>query len=222
MTTRKPPAPLIIDFLAEIAHPWSVINLITLERALLALRDEVKVKLQFQPFEISTTLGPEGETVAEGRQRRMQWSWDQAQANEIAAQDRARALGIDFTGNADRRVWNTFDAHRLMRWAGRQDASRALFLALADAGCNKGENLASREALARIAGEVGLDAAAAFEVLASDQFATEVRVIEKHYRDNSIFEAPTLVINARHRINGAVPYEQMVSGLRQIAALRAS
>ena len=221
MTTRKPPVPLTIDFLAEVAHPWSVINLITLERALQALRDEVTVKLQFQPFEISTTLGPEGETVAEGRQRRLQWSWDQAQANEVAAQDRARALGIAFTANADRRVWNTFDAHRLMRWAGRQDAARALFLALADAGCNKGENLTSRETLARIAGEAGLDAAAAFEVLASDQFAAEVRVIEKHYRDVKIFEAPTLVINARHRINGAVPFEQLVAGLRQIAALPA-
>ena len=131
------PPKLTIDFLAEIAHPWSVINLITLERALHALRAEVQAEIQFQPFELAPQLGPEGETIAEGMQRRQQWSRAQAQENEIAAQSRARALGIAFTGNPDRRVWNTFDAHRLMRWAGRQQASRALFLALADAGCNR-------------------------------------------------------------------------------------
>jgi predicted DsbA family dithiol-disulfide isomerase len=221
MTTPKRPVPLTIDFVAEIAHPWSVINLITLERALQALRDEVTVELQFQPFELAMPLGPEGETLAESMQRRLQWSRAQVQDNETSAQTRARALGISFTGNPDRRLWNTFDAHRLMRWAGRQQAARALFLALADAGCNQGENLSSHEALARIAGAAGLDAAAASEVLASDQFATEVRTIELHYRKIMVFEVPTLVVNARHRINGAVPYEQMVAGLRQIAALPA-
>lgn len=214
MTTPK----LTIDFVAEVAHPWSVINLITLERALHALRAEMTVELQFQPFELAPQLGPEGETLAEGMQRRVQWTRAQVQVNESAAQDRARALGITFTGNPDRRLWNTFDAHRLMRWAGRQQAARTLFLALADAGCNRGENLGSREALARIAATAGLDAAAAREVLASDQFADEVRTIEVHYRKLMVFEVPTLVVNARHRINGAVSYEQMVSGLRQIAA----
>lgn len=221
MTTPKRPVPLIIDFVAEIAHPWSVINLVTLDRALQALRTEVVAELQFQPFELAPKLGPEGETAAEGMQRRQRWTRDQAQENENAAQARARALGIAFTANPDRRVWNTFDAHRLMRWAGRQKASHALFLALADAGCNQGENLGSREALSRIAGAAGLDAAAAYEVLASDQFAHEVRTIEVHYRKLLVFEVPTLVINARHRINRAVPYEQMVAGLRQIAALPA-
>lgn len=221
MTSPKRPVLLTIDFVAEIAHPWSVINLITLDRALQALRGEVAAKLQFQPFELAAQLGPGGETVAERMQRQMGWSREQALMNETAAQDRARALGIAFTANPERRAWNTFDAHRLMRWAVRHDAQRALFLALADAGCNQGEDLSSRDALARIAGAAGLDAAAAYEVLAGDEFAAEVRVVETHYRRISVFECPTLVINARHRINGAVTYDQMVSGLRQIAALPA-
>lgn len=221
MTSPKRPVPVIIDFVADIAHPWAVINLITLDRAMQALRGEVVAKLQFQPIELSAQLGPGGETVAERMQRQMGWSHEQAQLNENAAQDRARALGIAFTANPSRRAWNTFDAHRLMRWAVNQNAQRALFLALADAGCNQGEDLSSRDALARIAGGIGLDAAAAYEVLASDQFASDVRTIEAHYRRMGVFESPTLVINARHRINGAVGYDQMVSGMRQIAALSA-
>ncbi len=218
MSTAQRPVPLVIDFLAEIAHPWCVIALVTLERALMSLRNEVKAEIQFQPFELSPTLGPEGETVAEGLARRLQWTASQTLDNQMLAQARARAIGIEFTANPERRVHNTFDAHRLMRWAGRQNAARALYLALADAGANRGENLSSREVLARIAGEAGLDAAAAYAVLASDQFADEVRTIEVHYRKLMVFEVPTLVINARHRINGAMTYEAMVSGLRQIAA----
>ncbi|TNJ34784.1 DsbA family protein [Arenimonas terrae] len=221
MTTAQRPTPLVIDFLAEIAHPWCVINLITLERALMSLRNEVRAEIQFQPFELSPKLGPEGETVAEGLARRLQWTASQALDNQMAAQARARAIGIEYTANPERRLWNTFDAHRLMRWAGRQNAARALYLALAEAGANRGENLSSREVLARIAGEAGLDAAGAYAVLASDQFADEVRTIEVHYRKLLVFEVPTLVVNGKHRINGAVNYDAMVSGLRQIAALPA-
>jgi predicted DsbA family dithiol-disulfide isomerase len=221
MNTPQRPVPLIIDFIAEIAHPWCVINLITLERALHALRAEVSAEVQFQPFELAPKLGPEGETAAEGTQRRQQWTRAQVQENEAVAQARARSLGIAFSANADRRLWNTFDAHRLMRWAGRQQAARALYLALADAACNRGENLSSHDVLAGIAGTAGLDEAAARAVLASDEFAAEVRTIEVHYRTLMVFEAPTLVVNGRHRINGAVPYEEMVKGLRQIAALPA-
>lgn len=221
MTTLSSPVPLKIDFVAEIAHPLCVVNLITLERAVQALRNEIVVELQFQPHELSASLGEAGETAAEGIQRRLFWTREQAEQYERAVEARARALGIAFTANVDRRVWNTFDAHRLMRWAGRQQAARALFLALADAACNRGENISSRDVLARIAGEVGLDAAAAFQLLASDEFTTEVRIIEVHYQKLKVLEAPTLIVNGRHRITGAVPYETMVSGLRQIAALPA-
>ena len=221
MTSSSRPVKLTIDFVAEIAHPLCVVNLITLERAMMALRNEISVELRFQPHELATKLGEAGETAGEGQQRRQFWTREQAEQYERATEARARALGIDFTANVDRRVWNTFDAHRLMRWAGRQQTARALFLALAEAGCNRGENISSREVLARIAGEVGLDAAAAFQVLASDEFATEVRVVQAHYQKLKVLVAPTLVVNGVHRINGAVPYEAMVSGLRQIAALPA-
>lgn len=217
MTTK--PVKLSIDFVTEIAHPWCVINLITLERALQALRNEVTVDFEFQPFELAPKLGPEGETLAEGMGRRQEWTRAEVQINEAQAEARCRALGIAFMGNADRRVWNTFDAHRLLRWAGREQKARALFLALADAGCNRGENLSSHEVLARIAGESGLDSARALELLGSEEFKNEVRVIEVHYRAISVFRVPTLVINGRHRINDAIPYDQMVAGLRQIAAL---
>jgi predicted DsbA family dithiol-disulfide isomerase len=219
MPSFSSPVLLKIDFVAEIAHPLCVVNLITLERAIQALRNEIVVELQFQPHELAAGLGEAGETAAEGIQRRLFWTREQAEQYERAVEARARALGITFTANVDRRVWNTFDAHRLMRWAGRQQAARALFLALADAACNRGENISSRDVLARIAGEVGLDAAAAYQLLASDEFTTEVRVIEVHYQKLKVREVPTLVVNGRHLINGAVPYETMVGGLRQIAAL---
>lgn len=219
--TAKRRKPLIIDVVTEIAHPLCVVNLVTLERALQALRNELSAELQFQPFELSPQLGPQGETVAESLARKHQWTASQALDHELMVQARARALGVAYSANPERRLWNTFDAHRLMRWAGRQQSARALYLALADAGANRGEDLGARDALAKIAGEAGLDSAAAYAVLASDQFADEVRTIEAHYRKLRVFTVPTLVVDGRHRIDGAVPYDTMVSGLRQIAALPA-
>jgi predicted DsbA family dithiol-disulfide isomerase len=80
-----------------------------------------------------------------------------------------------------------------------------------------GQNPSDRETLVRLAAEVGLDAAAAREVLASGAFATEVRDLEVFYRERGINSVPAMVLNGRHLVSGSQSVEHYEQMLRQMA-----
>lgn len=75
----------------------------------------------------------------------------------------------------------------------------------------------NHEVLVRVASEVGLDAAEARALLASDRYADEVREREQFYLQNGIHSVPAIIINERHLIQGGQPVEVFEQALRQIA-----
>jgi predicted DsbA family dithiol-disulfide isomerase len=116
------------------------------------------------------------------------------------------------------RVWNTFNAHRLLHWAGLEGRQRELKHALLTAYHTNAENPGAADVLLRLAGEVGLDVERARAILASDQFAAEVRALERHYQELGIHSVPSIIINDQHLIQGGQPPELFEQALRQIAA----
>src|SRR5437867_3518772 len=116
--------PLHIDFVSDVACPWCAVGLASLERALEKLAGEVPVEIRFQPFELNPQMGPEGQDVTEHlTQKYGSTPEQQARAREgIAA--RGASVGFQFRKEGRGRVWNTFDAHRLLHWAGEQGAQR--------------------------------------------------------------------------------------------------
>ena len=95
---------------------------------------------------------------------------------------------------------------------------RALKEALFAAYFTDGQSHASHEVLARVAGEAGLDADRAREVLASNTYADEVRERAQFYLDQGIHSVPAVIINDRHLISGGQPPEVFEQALRKIAA----
>jgi predicted DsbA family dithiol-disulfide isomerase len=116
------------------------------------------------------------------------------------------------------RIYNTFDAHRLLHWAELEGHQLALKEALFKAYFTDGQNPSSHELLIRVAGEVGLDVGQAKAILASDEFAAEVREREQFYLRQGINSVPAIIINDRHLISGGQPVEVFEQALRQIAA----
>ena len=62
-----------------------------------------------------------------------------------------------------------------------------------------------------------LDEARAREILASDEFAADVRAAERHYQQAGISSVPAVIINDRHLISGGQPPEVFEQALRQLA-----
>lgn len=217
MTTAHPPVPVRIDFVSDVSCPWCAIGLNALEQAIGRLGSEVAVDLHFQPFELNPQMAPEGEDATEHLVRKYNTTPEQIERNREAIRARGAALGFTFGSRG--RVHNTFDAHRLLHWAELEgaDKARALKHALLRAYFTDGEDVSSADVLVRIAGEIGLDTARARAILASDEYADEVRQQERYFTDRGIHSVPAIILEGRHLISGGQPVEVFEGALRQIA-----
>ncbi|MBX3633776.1 MAG: DsbA family oxidoreductase [Simplicispira sp.] len=211
------PATLKIDFVSDVSCPWCAIGLHALEQAAERLAGQVQLDWHFQPFELNPNMGPEGQDIGEHLQQKYGASAEQREATRAAIAARGAELGFTFTAGARGRIYNTFDAHRLLHWAEAQGRQRALKHALFKAYFTDGEDPSDHAVLLRLAGAVGLDAAEAGAVLASDRYAAEVRAREQFYTQQGIHSVPAVVVNDRHLIQGGQPVEVFEQALRQLA-----
>lgn len=205
-----------IDFVSDVACPWCAVGLNSLEIALGRLDPKIPVELHFQPFELNPQMPPEGEDATEHLSRKYGAPPEQLAKNRQHLRERGASVGFTF---GDRpRVWNTFDAHRLLHWAGLEGKQRELKHALLAAYHTRAENPGAHDVLMRVAGEVGLDVDRAAAILASDEFATEVRESERHWQELGIHSVPAVIVDDRHLISGGQPPEVFERALAQIAA----
>lgn len=204
-----------IDFVSDVACPWCAVGLNSLELALARLPGSVPVQLHFQPFELNPGMPAEGEDAMDHLARKYGASAEQLAASRKVLRERGASVGFAFGDRV--RVWNTFDAHRLLHWAGLQGRQRELKHALLRAYHTLGENPGAPAVLLRCAVEAGLDPEAARTVIESDRYTEEVREREAHYQQLGIQSVPSVIVDDRHLIEGGQPPEVFEQALRQIA-----
>lgn len=216
MTT---PTPLHIDFVSDVSCPWCAVGLGALEAALKNVAPEVTAELRFQPFELNPQMPREGQDTFEHLHEKYGSTREQQAQMREAIRARGAAVGFDFRLEGRTRIYNTFDAHRLLHWAELEDVAKqvALKKLLLKAYFTDGQNPSDPALLVRLAGEAGLDTARAREILAGDDYAAETRERERLYTDAGIHSVPAIIINQRHLISGGQPVEVFERALRQIA-----
>ena len=212
---------LKIDFVSDVTCPWCAVGLGALEIALGQLKGEVTADIHFQPFELNPHMAAEGQDASEHLTEKYGSTPEQQSQIRETIRQRGAEVGFEFKSEGRGRVWNTFDAHRLLHWAeveGAYGQQPALKKALLKACHGRAENMASHTVLADIAESVGLDRARAEAILASDEFAAEVREREQFYASQGIRSVPAIIINDQHLISGGQPAAVFEQALRQIAA----
>lgn len=215
--------PIKIDFVSNVACPWCAVGLKSLEAAMARVGEDLQVELHFQPFELNPQMPAAGEDAVEHLTRKYGISAEQAAQNGEAIRARGATLGFEFRMDRRRHVYNTFDAHRLLHWAGLEGPQRQLALkhALLRAYFTDGEDVSSVDTLARLAVEAGLEDARARQILASDEFAETVRQQESFYASQGITAVPSVIFNDRHLIQGGQPVELFEQALRQLSGISA-
>ena len=210
---------LKIDFVSDVACPWCAVGLASLERALERIGDDLpKPELHFQPFELNPKLGPDGEDTTEYLTKKFGTTPAQQVASRDAIRQRGADVGFTFRKEGRARIHNTFDAHRLLHWAGLEGQQVALKRGLLKAYFTDGESLGSHQTLVRVAVDAGLNGERARQILASDAYAADVRAQERFYTSQGISSVPSIIINDRHLISGGQPPEVFEQALRRIAA----
>ncbi|WP_313538289.1 DsbA family oxidoreductase [Sphingomonas sp.] len=212
------PRTLTIDFVSDVVCPWCVIGLKGLEEALARVGDVVTAEIRFHPFELNPAMAPEGENIVEHIGRKYGARPEQSAGTRAMIRERAAALGFTMAMGDGSRIYNTFDAHRLLHWAGLVGPQRALKMALFSAYFTEGKNPGDRAVLLAAAAQAGLDAAEAGRVLDAGRYAEEVRAEEALWQSRGIQSVPAIVVDQRYLISGGQPPEAFEQALRQIAA----
>jgi predicted DsbA family dithiol-disulfide isomerase len=222
--TMTTPARFRVDFVSDVACPWCAIGLASLKSALTKLEGSIEADIHLQPFELNPQMPLEGEDAGEHIRQKYGIDDKQLEANRRAIRDRAAPLGMAINTREGSRVWNTFNAHRLLHWAEQHDLDKAVALkqALFRAYFTDNENVADRDVLVRIARETGLDSDAARDMLDGNQFVDEVRAQERHWQQAGINSVPATVVNGQYLIPGGQPPEVFENALREIAARTAA
>jgi predicted DsbA family dithiol-disulfide isomerase len=148
-------------------------------------------------------------------------SGEQLAANQEAIRQRGAALGFTFDMARRSRTWNTFDAHRLLHWAGLEGRQAALKHALLRAYSTDGRNVSDHAVLAEVAASVGLPPARTQAILAGDDYAADVRLEEQFFQRHGINAVPAIIIEQRHLISGGQPVDVFERALREIAQAKA-
>jgi predicted DsbA family dithiol-disulfide isomerase len=209
---------LKIDFVSDVSCPWCAIGLSSLEKALARLEGEIDAEFHFQPFELNPQMGPGGQNAIEHIAEKYGSTPDQIESNQEMIRARGAEVGFQFDMAKRQRIYNTFDAHRLLHWAHAEGKQAALKHALFTAYFTDGRDVSDPEVLANVAANVGLDPERARQILAGDEYAQAVRQRERFYTDHGIHAVPAVVINDRHLVQGGQPVEVFEQVLRRIGS----
>ena len=209
--------PVKIDFVSDVSCPWCIIGLRALEEALDRTSDVVDATVTFQPFELNPTMPPEGQNIVEHIGQKYGSSPEQSAKSRQAIKERAAELGFIIATSEESRIYNTFDAHRLLHWAEIKGRQKELKYRLFTSYFSEGQNPSDPEVLVSAAEKAGLPADEAREVLSSVRYAEEVRQAEQLWQSRGIHAVPAVVINDRYLISGGQPPELFEKALRAIA-----
>lgn len=218
----SPPAtPLRIDFVSDVSCPWCAVGLGALEQALAHVGDALDVELHFQPFELNPHMPPGGQDITEHLTQKYGSTPEQQLTIREAIRQRGAEVGFTFRPQGRGRIYNTFNAHRLLHWAdveGEPGQQPALKKALLKAYFTDGQSPESHEVLLQAVADAGLDPARARAVLASTEFTAEVRAEQQLFLNAGIHSVPAVIFNRQHLISGGQPVAVFEDALRQFAA----
>lgn len=214
-------APIRIDIVSDVVCPWCAIGLAGLELALAAAADAVTADIRFHPFELNPDMPPEGEAVGDHVARKYGVSPDQAKAAGGRIRAAAAEVGLDLSGRSDR-LYNSFDAHRLLHWAAGHGRQVALKKALLAAYFTRAADITDPALLVAAASEAGLDTDEAAAIIAGDRYADDVRRAEAHWRDEGVMSVPTFILDGRFVVQGAQSPDRLEKALRRLAESKAA
>lgn len=209
---------LRIDFVSDVACPWCVVGLGGLLLALDAIGPEVTAHIRLHPFELNPNMAPEGENTFEHVQKKYGSTPERSAAAREALKQAGARVGFTFNYSPETRIWNTFDAHRLLHWASIEGDQIALKTALFKANFTDQKRMNDPNVLADAAAAAGLDRAKALEILRSGQYADEVRQEEHFWTSRGINAVPSVIVEGKYLIQGGQPPHVFEQALRQIMA----
>ena len=208
---------LKIDIVSDVSCPWCIIGYQALNQALSNLAPDIQADITWKPFELNPQMSKEGQEITEHITQKYGITEQQAEQNRAAIRERGLSVGYEFGNRGGGRIYNTFDAHRLLHWAHEMDKQTELKLALFNLYFQQSGNPSDHQQLLSVVERIGLDVAEAKQILDSDKYTADVRTQQQQYQSAGVSSVPAVIVNDKHLISGGQPTEIFEQALKKIA-----
>ena len=216
-----------VDIWSDVMCPWCAIGYTQFAKAVRDVADDLAVEVRWMPFELNPDVPPEGKDQQKHLAEVYQRSPEEVGAMRAEMQATAEQAGFPMAWDGEGEepaamMWNTFEAHKLLRWALADqgpEAQTRLSEALFRAHFQQRRNVGDRDVLLDIVESAGLDRAKATEALDDEALAMATRMEEQRGREVGINSVPSFVVNGKYLVQGAREPEDYASILRQVAGL---
>ena len=208
-----------IDFVSDVACPWCAVGLGNLNKAIDQLADKANFEVHFRPFELNPNMLKGGQDAIEHLTEKYGLTAEQVKANQANIRLKALEAGFAFHPEGRKRVYNTFDCHRLLHWAVKEYGLKeqaALKKELLNTYFCLAVNLDDKQNLLNAVSRAGLDTQRAQEILSGSEYSDEVRKEETAYTNSGIHSVPSIILNDRYLLQGAQPPEAFVNAFEQL------
>ena len=208
-----------IDYVSDVACPWCAVGLGNLNLAIDQLSDQVNFEVHFHPFELNSNMPVGGQDAIEHLTEKYGLTADQVKANQANIRAKALDAGFAFHPEGRKRVYNTFDCHRLLYWAAKEydlQKQASLKMELLNTYFCLAVNLDDQENLLDAVMRAGLDKDRAHEILKSKEFSNEVREEESTYTGVGINSVPAIILDNQYLLQGAQPPQSFVNAFEQL------
>jgi predicted DsbA family dithiol-disulfide isomerase len=208
-----------IDFVSDIACPWCAVGLGNLNKAITAFGDKAQFEVYFRPFELNPHMPIGGQDAIEHLTEKYGLTVEQVKSNQAQIRERALEAGFQFHPDGRKRVYNTFDAHRLLHWAGKEFGPKKqanLKAELLKTYFCLAVNLDDQQNLLNAVNSAGLDMDKAKQVLESGLYKNEVREEEARYTNAGIHSVPSIILNDQYLVQGAQAPESLINAFEQL------
>lgn len=207
-----------IEIYSDLVCPWCYIGKRRLEQALATYDGDVTI--HYRPFQLDPSPVAEPVPLVDALAAKF---GGVDRAREIFAHTTAVAATVGLELHFDRAVAaNTFDAHRLVRFAAERGRAAETVDGLFAAHFRAGADLGSPATLAAVAAGAGLNESEALAYLASDAGAAEARAELATARQLGITSVPTFVLAGRYAVTGAQEPETLRAALTEVAQREAA
>ncbi|WP_420768613.1 DsbA family oxidoreductase [Parageobacillus thermoglucosidasius] len=205
-----------IEVWSDFVCPFCYIGKRRLEKALEQFPHKDQVEVVFRSFELDPDAKKHYDmSIHEIIAKKYGISVEEAKRVNADIGRQAESVGLTFRFDTMKPT-NTFDAHRLAKYAEERGKLPEVAERLFQAYFTDSQQISDHNVLIDLAGEAGLDREEARQVLESSRYGDEVRKDEAEAAGLGVRGVPFFVLNRKYAISGAQPIEVFMQALEKV------
>lgn len=207
-----------VEIWSDIVCPFCYIGQRKFEEALKAFPEKEKVEVEFKSYQLDPNTPPySGQNFYESMAVKF-GSVEQSKQMMAGVVEQAKAAGLDFHFDTMKPA-NTFDAHRLTKFAEAHGKAAIISEKLFYANFTESRDIGDIETLVKIAGDSGLNKEEARMTIKDKQaYAKEVHADIEEAKTLGITGVPSFIFNRKYALSGAQSTEAFTEALEKVLA----